>query len=91
MNHKSYEELNAILSDAKEKVEVGGKYIHYKHPDRNYTVLHVGLQEATEEPCVVYQTSHSSGLIWVRNLDDWLAKVENEKGEIVSRFTKIEE
>lgn len=90
MVHKAYEELVKNLEEAKQKVIVGEHYYHYKSPDKFYTVLYVGLQEGNEQPCVVYQTSHPSGLIWIRDLGDWLAMVETEEGEVVPRFRLVE-
>lgn len=89
MSHISYEALAERIKLAKQSVVVGGTYAHYKSPDKTYAVLSVGLQEDSEQPCVVYQTSHPSGLIWVRNLDDWLAMVENDEGKLVPRFNLI--
>lgn len=88
MGHTTQEELIEKVQSIKEKVEVGGKYYHYKTKDHFYTVLNVGLLEASEEPCVVYQTSLPSQLIWVRSMSDWLAEVETEKG-MVLRFQKV--
>ncbi|HEY1074324.1 MAG TPA: DUF1653 domain-containing protein [Patescibacteria group bacterium] len=89
MAHKTYEELAEVLSLAQGQVEVGAKYQHYMSDEKFYTVMAVALQEETEAPCVVYQTSHSSGLIWVRNLDDWLSTVVKD-GKSVPRFRRIE-
>lgn len=90
-DHATYEELAQKLADGRTQVEVGAFYRHYRNPEKRYKVLAVALQEDTEEVCVVYQTSHSSGLIWVRNLEDWLSIVENSAGQMVHRFEKIEE
>ncbi len=91
MSHSSYEELQSLLAEARKKVETGGLYKHYSNPDKRYKVLHVALQEETQEPCVVYESLYSPGLIWVRNLDDWLAIVKDKDGNEVPRFTHVKE
>jgi len=91
MAHISYEELSARLEEAKRLVKVGGKYRHYRSPESAYTVISLALQEDSELPCVVYRSSYSPDLIWVRNLDDWFAPVVNEAGETVRRFELIAE
>ena len=89
MAHTSYHDLAEKLQQAHKLVEVGAFYRHYKDATKHYTVLALALQEESEAVCVVYQTSHPSGLIWVRDLDDWLASVKNAAGETVPRFEKV--
>lgn len=84
---------NALHSDshqALQHVSVGEIYYHYKNPDKHYKIIAVALQEATEEPCIVYETMHgeNGGLVWVRNLEDWLSMVDTDQG-MVQRFTKL--
>jgi hypothetical protein len=88
MAHIPYEELSERLAKAASLVEVGARYRHYRTKG-TYTVLSLALQEETERPCVVYQTSHASRLTWVRNLDDWLAPVISDDGKTVPRFERI--
>jgi hypothetical protein len=85
MAHSSMESLEHKVRTAQEQVLIGATYQHYKTRGF-YKVLHIALQEATEEPCVVYE--NSVGLIWVRNLDDWLAMVRDDDGRLVPRFEK---
>ncbi len=87
MAHISIHELQNRLESASKQVEVGAFYTHYKHPEKRYKVLAVGLQEATEEPCVIYQSD--LGITWVRNLTDWLAEVPDSAGKSVPRFQKL--
>lgn len=89
MAHKEQVELAAEVNEAKLKIEVGAKYFHYKHSDLFYKVLAVGIIEATEEPCVVYEAEYGERLVWVRPLEDFLAKVKLEDGTEVDRFTKV--
>lgn len=86
-NHTSYEVLQSKLAEAARLVAVGEKYAHYKHPEKPYVVLHLGLLEATEEVCVMYQDVES-GVVWVRTLEKFLDTVEwNDKK--VPRFVKL--
>ena len=89
MAHKEQSQLLEELTQAKERVDVGGKYSHYKHSDQFYTILAVGFIESTEEPCVVYKAEYGEKLVWVRTLKDFTAKVSLEGGKQVDRFTKV--
>lgn len=62
---------------------------HYRHYKRgtDYRVLCLGVLEANEEPCVVYQ-SLADQKIWIRPVSDFLATVEHE-GAQVPRFTYL--
>lgn len=86
-NHSSYESLEAKLADASMRVEVGAKYLHYKHPGDPYKVINLGLLEATEEVCVIYQNLENN-VIWVRTIDKFLDTVE-WNGQMVPRFAKL--
>ncbi len=89
MAHKGQEELVAEVNEAKQKVKVGGKYFHYKHPDQFYTVLRIGLIEETEKVCVVYEAEYGEKLVWAWPLENFLAKVTKDDGTEVDRFTKV--
>lgn len=84
----TFEILNQCITSAKQQVEVGALYYHYRTPTQHYRVLAIALDEATEQPCVVYQAMYGEKLIWVRTLDAWCDQVECQ-GEIFSRFIKI--
>ena len=86
--HTPIEELKERLDIAKEKVEVGSIYFHYKSPDMHYRVTDVAIFEEDEEPCIVYQSLHDHNLVWVRKISSWTSMVEYE-GRQVSRFQKI--
>ena len=81
-------ELQNKLKMAKEKVEIGKKYAHYRSKEKAYLVLQVALLEHDLEPCVVYQDSTDSSLVWVRPLASFCEKV-NHDGKMVPRFEKI--
>lgn len=85
--HKTREQLASEILEASKMVEVGGRYFHYKHPEQDYIVLHLGFIEASDELCVIYEAQYDDKPIFVRPLSSWLETVETEKG-VVGRFTK---
>ena len=88
MKHKTQEELQKEVSNALGKVKVGELYVHYKHPDKYYVVEFVGVLENFEEVCVGYRALYGKGILWVRTLKDFMAKVEVE-GKRVKRFSYV--
>lgn len=90
MIHTEQGGLVAEIKEAEQKVKIGGSYIHYKNPDQFYTVLRVGFNEETEKVCVIYEAHYGEKLVWIRPLEDFLAKVSLEDGSEVDRFTKVE-
>jgi hypothetical protein len=89
MAHKTQEKLLSDLQNLNSKVKVGDKFFHYKHPDSFYRIVAVGLIEATEEPCVVYQAEYGDKITWVRTEAEFFGKVTLDNGEKVDRFSKI--
>jgi len=81
--------LNQKIQEGKKLVTVGGTYVHYKAIDQPNNVITLGILEATEEQCVVYQALYGNKLTWVRTLADWTMEVTDEKGLIVPRFKQI--
>ena len=70
-------------------VRVGAIYRHYKFPTRDYMVLNLAIQEATEKVCVIYQDMHEPDAPpFVRDLDSWLSTVEWE-GSVAPRFSPV--
>lgn len=88
MSHRSQEEAEALLKDAASRVEVGALYAHYKNPNRLYKVLSLGFIEATDEPCVIYQSDYGAKHVYVRPLENFLDTVEVD-GTRVARFKRI--
>ncbi len=86
MAHTPAEVLAQVLSDAATKVEVGARYVHYKSPDKPYTVLSLALLEADEAPAVVYQADYEYNLTFVRPLASFLEEVEPG----IARFRKLD-
>ena len=85
----SLESLNKKISSAKNKVEVGGIYFHYKNPDQHYVVESIGFIEESEEVCVVYRALYDEGLVWVRTLANF-TQILNSKNSKIPRFQKVE-
>jgi hypothetical protein len=86
--HLSQDQLTELLDDAKQQVEIGATYRHYKSADMVYKVKDVVIEEATNRPCVIYQANYGSKITFSRPLDVWLEKIDHN-GSLVSRFTKI--
>ncbi|MDB5170648.1 MAG: TonB box-like protein [Candidatus Saccharibacteria bacterium] len=86
--HIPQDELLERIENAKQKVEVGTLYAHYKSRDKAYKVINIAITEADDELCVIYQAQYGSNLIFVRPLQSWLEAAELD-GKQVPRFTKI--
>jgi hypothetical protein len=89
MSHKSQEDLLKDLEEINSKVKVGDRFCHYKHPDSFYKIVAIGFIEASETPCVVYQSEYGDQLTWVRSEEEFFAKVNLEDGSVVDRFAKV--
>jgi hypothetical protein len=89
MAHKSQETLREELTHAASLVTVGGRYAHYKHPERAYTATGLGILEATEEVAVIYQAEYDEQLTFIRVLSSWLDQV-SYNGITVPRFSKLD-
>lgn len=88
MTHTSLEELSARLVQAKERVEVGAHYYHYRNPEKYYKVIAIGLSEETEEPVVIYKALSGLDMIWTRPVSVWTQIIEQDDKK-VPRFQKI--
>jgi hypothetical protein len=53
-------------------VKIKGTYFHYKNHSHFYTVLDLGIDEATEEVSVIYQTHYGKKIIFIRPLKSFL-------------------
>lgn len=84
--HLSVEELQRRLKQGRKRVQVGGRYRHYKGGE--YRVEDVVLIEATNSVAVVYRPEYAEGLEFTRPLFSWLQTVMVE-GKTVPRFTKL--
>lgn len=88
MAHVTEDELLSRIADARSKINPAGTYVHYRHPELPYRILHIGLIEAREEPGVIYQRIDRPELIWVRPVQEWLETVEVD-GKEVHRFREV--
>lgn len=91
MAHKNSDVIVEKVNAAKEQIQVGDLYYHYKNPQDFYIIIGIGLIEATETPCVIYHQEYAPYLTWVRPVTEFLEFVEIEgTGEKVARFTKVD-
>ena len=88
MAHVSLEELAQRLADAGREVEVGGRYVHYKDPTKEYIVKSLVIIEATEEVGVVYEAQYDTRISFMRPLADFCAVIDLA-GVPTPRFSKI--
>jgi hypothetical protein len=87
-NHTPDAELVAKVEAAKQQVEVGAVYRHSK-TGLIVKVVAVGLNEADEQPVVVYEHQGDPNLTWVRFLDVFVEPVEVD-GQTVPRFVGVD-
>jgi hypothetical protein len=85
--HMLSQPLITKIQHSAANIEVGGIYHHYRNPNQLYRVIAIGLQEANEESCVVYESLYGDHIVWVRNVSVWLDTVEHQ-GQSVPRFQK---
>lgn len=84
--HTSEKILSEKLSSV--NIQKDSFYYHYRNPNQHYLVLGIALDEATEEPVVIYKACYGEKLTWVRKVNVWNEEVEFN-GKKVCRFTKI--
>lgn len=89
MAHKTAEELYQMLEDAKNQVELGGKYFHYKRPNDFYTITDILIIEATDTVGICYRAEYEElrGITFMRPIEDFLAEVDVD-GQMIKRFTQ---
>ena len=88
MGHKNTQELLSELEKLKQRIDVGDRFYHFKHPESFYRVVAVGFIENNEEPCIVYQAEYGDKITWVRTEEEFFSKAKLENGTEVDRFTK---
>ncbi len=76
---KSQEELMLEIEKAKDLVEIGAIYLHYKKGDR-YLVTDIAINGETGEATIVYEAQYGDKLHFTRALTSWLEEVETEAG-----------
>lgn len=88
MDRLSVTELRQLLDDAAQQVQIGGRYAHYKDPNKIYRVTGLVIIEASNQVGVVYAAEYAE-LSFMRPLSSWLEKIDLQ-GESVSRFVSVE-
>ena len=83
-----HDKLCDKLCESYQKVIINAVYYHYKKPLLQYQVIDLGLDEASEEPVVIYKALYGKSLIWVSRVDSWCDQLEYE-GKVVSRFNLV--
>jgi hypothetical protein len=86
MGHVSEAELLARLGQV--TVKPGERYAHYSDPEKLYEILAVGLDEETEQPCIVYRALYGANIVWTRLFEVWNRPAEVD-GRTVQRFQKV--
>jgi len=91
MGHTSNKELLDKVNVIARDIEVGAYYRHSKSGGI-VQILHLGLDEATEKPVVIYQHKENNApeLVWARDADVFLSK-DKINGKFVPKFIKIKE
>ncbi len=85
---ENQQDLRQELDEAAKQVHEGQQWYHYKHPDLFYTILGLGVIEATETVAVIYRSDYGEGIVWIRSLEEFLGKVEID-GNMVNRFNIV--
>lgn len=83
----SNQTLITKFENAKKKVKIGGKYLHYK--GHEYKLIGLALHSETLEVMVIYKPLYKTEAdYWVRPFSMWLEKVE-VNGKKIPRFQKL--
>lgn len=85
---KDSSSLTQEIEAAKEQIQIGSYYLHYKRPDKVYQIINLAFLESNEEVCVVYQALYPPYLTWIRPLSNFLETVSTDQGK-QKRFTKL--
>lgn len=89
-NKRPRNELADEMSELKEKIQIGARYIHYKNDESTYTVKGLVVLATQGEPGVIgvlYQENLGPKLTFVRPASEWLDKVDHN-GKSVARFRR---
>ncbi len=88
MPHISQEELAKQLAEAGRGVQIGGCYVHYKDPTKEYVVKSLGVLEATDEVAVIYEAQYGEKVSFIRPLASFCELVLVD-GVSVPRFRRV--
>lgn len=82
------EELAQLLQSARQQVEVGALYKHYKKGDI-YRVTDIVIQTVDTTQCVIYEAQYGKQLTFARPLVEWAEEVTLD-GKTTTRFLKLD-
>lgn len=88
MKHVSEQELRARLTKANELVTIGGRYVHYKHPEQSYVVRGFAVREDSQDVCVVYEAEYGERIPFIRTLESFVGYADVD-GTRVLRFSPL--
>jgi hypothetical protein len=84
MHTLSTDDFNNIISNI--PVKIGEIYTHYSNPNKYYKILNVALDEATEEPVIIYKSLQDPYICWCRSYKNW-SEIVMHSGKYIPRFT----
>ncbi|GAB4158632.1 MAG: hypothetical protein Fur003_2430 [Candidatus Dojkabacteria bacterium] len=84
----SQEELKAKLVAARQEIEIGDKYYHFRDPSKLYLIVAVAIFEEDEEPIIIYKALYDEKITWARKLSLFQDLKEDADGNLVPRFQK---
>lgn len=89
MGHLNSKVLKQKLDQAKELIEIGSLYFHYKNPDQYYSIESLCIIEDTEEVGVLYKPLYGDfgDIIWLRPISIFLETIQVDSKKI-QRFQK---
>lgn len=87
MNRLTYDDLQAMLLSAQQRVPVGTVWRHYN--GTQYSVMNIAVLEATDEPAVVYASVEHPDVLFVRTVSSWLEPVKMD-AKTSPRFVRVE-
>ena len=79
--------LKRLIKNAKARVKVGGKYIHFKNPEHVYLVLDIAIDQE-HKALVIYKGLYGEHLTWARPVDEFAGSIIL-KDKKVKRFTLV--
>jgi hypothetical protein len=82
----SQRQLAERLQQAHHIVEAGALYMHYKQ--KSYRVVDIAINEADNEPCVIYKAEYGEQITFVRPVANWVESVTVD-GKEMPRFLKV--
>lgn len=91
MAHKTDKELWSEIEKAKQDIRLDERYFHYKHPEKQYTVVGLVVIEETDSIGVLYRAEYAAvqGIVFVRPIESFLAEIDTDDGKKMKRFTLI--